>query len=192
MVPSMSTARMSPIAWRSRRALLLREGGLDPVGALGAFGRIHLVRQEPLHLREGELAAAVLGHSVDGLLHRLVPLPQSHPDGAAGRLEARALEGGDDRLLLRRRRAAALGLLVCGLEAEEGLRHVVRGIDGRQAVALLVRGAEPAIQLVVGSEDAVGAAGTDDGAVGDLACELVRRRLARREQRGALLEEAPR
>src|SRR6266498_4744575 len=102
MMPSTSTATSvltacRPLAPGDPRSLCCGlQRGLDPVGALHAFGRVHLVGRVLLHLHEGELPADGLRHAVDGPLDWLVALPERHLDRAARGLEGEPLERGDD------------------------------------------------------------------------------------------------
>ena len=124
--------------------------------------------------------------------HGLVALAERHLHGAARTLEGQVLERRDDLVLVRLVAAAALGLLVGGLQAEDRLRHLERRIVRRHLVAVRIGGLEPARELGVGRERSERSARAQDGAVGNARAEPVDRGLAGGEDHLVLLEQAAR
>ena len=168
------------------------EAGLDPGFALDAVRRIHLVGRVARDVDDRELAARGLGGADRRIHHRLMALAERHLHGAARTLEGQVLERRDDLVLVGLVAAAALGLLVGGLHAEDRLRHLERRIVRRHLVAVLIGGLQPARELGVGRERPERSARAEDGAVGNARAEPVDRRLARRQDHLVLLEQAAR
>src|SRR5262249_61011175 len=106
-------------------------------------------------------------------------LAELHGDLAAWTFVGQSLERGDHRFIRRLVRLSRRRVLDRGLQPEDGLHHLVRRISRPSAETPGTGLAEPLIEAVVGSKDAVRSACAAQAAAWNLRCEPRDRRFAR-------------